>query len=443
MEKSKILDKLSFINLPNREYFDNFSKNFLASAKKNIDLFFLAFAIAFSNSYVVGTLSGGKTIEVRMEDFIIVALMVVCFLYFKRAGKSELLKIKNTPFFGVIFFWLLVGLFGIFFNFFFGNYNFIKGVFYFLKEVEFFFIYFYVYWRVKDINSAKFLVNLWVVFMVFNVAFVFFQFFSKKHFGEYCLAAISERGVFPSGGFFLVSFIFLFNILFYYIINLKISPAKKIFFGFIISSIIFGVFGSGSKTNAIALFFSLIFTIFFLSLKTKNIQLVSILLLAVFLLIVILFSFTNNLRCAQRINLALNPERIVDSYMKARWYSAIEDQAVKISSQPPPALILGTGKGYGETHNQYLRNVADGGFVGFFAFFILMFSLLKTAYLGFFQAKEHFLAGLLGGFLISILTMLFIGFATEPFLVVKVAEVFWFFAAITMAVFTLKKEEQI
>lgn len=442
MKIEKISDKLSFINLPNKERFVDLLNNFSADVKNNFDLFFLALAIAFSNSYVIGVLSGGKTVEVRAEDFIIAAMMIACFFHFKRAGKPELLKIKKTPFFDVIFLWLGIGIFGMVFNLFVGNYNFIKGVFYYLKEVEFFFIYFYVYWRVKNIDSARFLVNLWAIFISFNVAYILFQIFTKKHFGEYCLAAISERGVFPSGGFFLMSFIFLFSIFFYYIVNLKISLTQKILFGAVVMSIIFGVFGSGSKTNTIALFFSLILTTIFLFLKTKNVKLVSVVLLTTFLLIIIFLNFADNLRCAKRINLALNPERIADSYMKARWYSAIKDQLVKVLIQPPRALMFGMGKGYGETHNQYLRNVADGGLIGFFTFFILIFSLLKAAYLGFFQSKNNFLTGLLGGFLVSILTLLFIGFATEPFLVVKVSEVFWLFAAIAMAVLTFKKEEQ-
>jgi len=42
--------------------------------------------------------------------------------------------------------------------------------------------------------------------------------------------------------------------------------------------------------------------------------------------------------------------------------------------------------------------------------------------------------------LVATLTMLFISLATEVFTVVKPSEVYWFFAAITMAVFSINKK---
>ena len=52
--------------------------------------------------------------------------------------------------------------------------------------------------------------------------------------------------------------------------------------------------------------------------------------------------------------------------------------------------------------------------------------------------KDPLLIGLSSGLLVSTIAMLFISTAAEGFLVVKINEIYWFFAAITMAALSNK-----
>ena len=74
-------------NFPKQEHYKKFLEKFFINAKTNIDLFILSLAIAFSNSYVAGRLQGGKTVEIRLEDFVISFLVIASIFYFIRIMK--------------------------------------------------------------------------------------------------------------------------------------------------------------------------------------------------------------------------------------------------------------------------------------------------------------------------------------------------------------------
>lgn len=100
------------------------------------------------------------------------------------------------------------------------------------------------------------------------------------------------------------------------------------------------------------------------------------------------------------------------------------------------SFFIGMGAGsVGEVHNQYLRNFIETGIIGSIIFLILIFAIIRKSWQGFLKNEDNFLVGLSAGLLIATLAMLFCGFATSPFIVVKPSEVYWFFAAMIM--FTL------
>jgi O-antigen ligase len=103
--------------------------------------------------------------------------------------------------------------------------------------------------------------------------------------------------------------------------------------------------------------------------------------------------------------------------------------------------FLGLGKGYvGEAHNQYLRNFIETGIIGSLIFLILIFALIRKSWQGFSKSTDGLVVGLSAGLLVATLSLLFISFATEPFIVVKPSSVYWFFAGITVAALSLNKK---
>jgi len=416
---------------------------------KNLPLFLLAGAIALSPSFSAGTFLGGKIIEIRIEDFLIIILGLIWIADFLISGRK---KVEKPPLFFPILAWLGVGFFSILTNWIFGNIGFSRGFFYFLKEIEFFIIYFYVFYHIKSIDSAKFLIKLWVVLGLMNVGWVIYQvirgssFVTKFGFrsGEYFTSAIGEWGVFPTGAFFLMIFVFLFNILLYYFLNLNISVFKKGVLMVVILGPIIGIIGSASKTSFLALVLAITLSLFLLFLRRKNLKiLLAIILISIFIFSVCVFAFQSIPEAGKRISYIFNFRNLLLNYEKGRLEPVIKPVFKEALQGPLYLPFFGLGKGYvTEAHNQYLRNFIETGIIGSLIFFILIFAIIKKSWQGFSKNQDKFTIGLSAGFLVATLTMLFLSLATEPFIVVKPSEVYWFFAALTMAVLSIKAKEK-
>jgi len=412
-------------------------------ALKILSLIFLAGAIAFSPSFPAGKLADGKVIEIRIEDiliFILGFLLIVNFL------ASEKTKTERPPLFFPILAWLSMGFLSVLTNWSFSDLDIGRGFFYSLKEVQFFIFYFYVFWSIKKIDSAKLLVKVWVIFASINVLYVIYQMIFGSKRGYYGTAAIGEWGPFPTGAFFSLIFIFLFNLFLYYFLNLKNSAFLKITLGIFTFSPVLGVIGSGSQTAFLATGFAIFLSLFFYFLKSQKSKkmilfFVLIVLLLTFLLIIFYFE-SYNILGASRGKDVLSLKNAYDLYLIKRWDDIIKPLFLRFSGEMSFLdIILGKGKGYvGEAHNQYLRNFIETGIIGSLIFFILIFSIIGKSWKGFSKNRDRFAVGLSAGLLISTITLLFISFATEPFIVVKPSSVYWFFAAMALTVLSLNKK---
>ena len=187
--------------------------------KNLIFLVLLAAAIALSPSFSVGTFPDGKIIpdekiiEIRLEDILIVVLGLI---WLAEILVSSRVKFKKPPLLGPILVWVSIGFISVLTNWLYLNLGFSRGFFFFLKELEFFIFYFYVFYHLKNISSVKFIINTWLILIFLNVLYVIYHLAFHVQKGEYGTAALAEWGVFPTGAFFLISFIFLFNVYLYY-----------------------------------------------------------------------------------------------------------------------------------------------------------------------------------------------------------------------------------
>lgn len=408
--------------------------------KKGIlPLILIAGAIALSPSYSIGEIQGGREIEIRLEDIFIVVLGLVWIAGLVISRK----KIKKPPLFFPILICLGAGLVSVFTNWIFGNLNLSRGFFYFLKEIEFFIFYFYIFYHIKTLASAKFLVKLWLVLGLANVSYVIYQLVTKNYKGGaygYRPAAICEGGVFPTGAFFLLLFIFLFNIFLYYFLSLNISRLKKGFLGILSVSPMIGVFNSFSKTCILAGGLVLVLTLFLFILRERNLKLCLIALILVFTTGVLIFAFSQPLQNESILEI-FSPSKTFYGFERQRLGVITETLSAALEKESYLLPIFGFGKGYVyEAHNQYVRNFIETGIIGSIAFLILIFAIIKKAFYGFLKNQDGFSVGLSAGLLMATLAMLFSSFATEPFIVVKVSEVYWFFAGLTLASLSLKRE---
>lgn len=403
--------------------------------KQNLPLIFLVTAIAFSPSFSAGVIEGGRVVEIRVEDVLIVILGLAWIAGFLISKKE---KIKKPPLFLPILAWLGIGFFSILVNWIFMNIGISRGFFYFLKEIEFFFLYFYIFYHIKNLNSAECIINFWVIAGILNTCLIIYQLIAGIGYGSYGPSMFMEKGPLPSGGFFLILFANLFNIFLYYYSRLNLSKIKKIILSLCILSLSIGIISSGSRTSILGLILVVVLSMFFYQIKYGVVKSVFIL-LGLLIIIGIIFSFVSS---KVPYILGLQPEKALGSIniRSGIWKAQIETMPENLFY-----YFFGMGKSVRlyteESHSQYVRNFIETGIIGTIVFFILIFAILRRAFHGFLSGKGPFLIGLSSGLFISTCAMLFMSIAGEAFLVVKINEIYWFFTAITMAAMSFNKRE--
>lgn len=420
-----------------------------------LPLILLALAIGLSPSFPAGTFGGDKTIELRVEDFLMVILGVIWIASFLISRKE---KVKKPPLLFPILVWVGIGFFSTTLSILLGKLNFSQGFFYFFKEIQYFFIYFYFFYHLKKIKVAKSLIKILMFLGGANVLYILYQNLTNKVTGDlyyffshlnppgdnYGASALCEMGVFPKGMFFLLLFIFFLNIFLYYFSKLKISKLKKVFLFFGVIAPGYGVFSSGSRTSFLGLLLAAFLSLFFLFLKKRNCKqfllIVLILLFFAGIFLVIPDPFTGSGRIIKTFS---SPKIVLSEIRRSRIDSAIAPTFKKIMEEKNLLLpFFGFGKGYiGEGHNQYLLYFVWVGIMGLFVFFWLIFNILRKSFKAFLKSGEGFLVGMSSGLFVATISMLFCGLASDPFVVVKSAEVYWMFAGITMAVLSINREK--
>lgn len=405
---------------------------------QHLPLVLLAAAIALSPSFSAGQIEEEKVriIEIRIEDILLVILGLIWLANFLISGRK---KIEKPPLLFPILAWLGIGFFSLLTNWIFMNIGFSRGFFYFLKEVEFFFLYFYLFYHIKSRDSVKFIVKTWLILGVLNILLVVSQFIRGTRVGAYGPGIFKERGPFPSGGFFLILFIFLFNVLLYYYFRLKISKIKKIILSLAILSLIIGVISSGSRTAILGLVSAVILSTFFYQLKQGGLKPFFIGLIVLLVMGVIFYLLSEKVFYI----LGLAPEH---AFKSLDIRIEIWERQLVAFLDTPFNVLFGLGKSVWltteESHNQYVRNFIETGIVGSLIFFILIFAIIKKAFQGFSSGKTPLSIGLSSGLLVATFVMLFTSIAVEGFLVVKPNEVYWFFIALTMAVLSFNKVKE-
>lgn len=409
------------------------------SKGRNLPVAILAVAIALSPSFSAGEIAGGRVIEIKAEDII---LLVFGFLWLLSIFAFEGTGFNRPPLFLPVLGWLYISLISVLLNLVLKNILISRSFFYFLKEVEFFFMYFYIVYHIRSLRSAQLVIGLWVFLASVNVVWVIYKVQRGTRSSlEYGAGAIGDSAVFPSGVFFLLLFIFLFSVFLHYYLNTSISILKKIILGTLTISPAIGVLASGSRTSISGLVLALLL-ISLLYLVNKGVLrsvlvfvLTSVLIGAISLLV-----YQKLPRAVGRIS---DFEHNIYSIQSTRFDRIWKPQLLTLSEHWP-SLFLGLGKSYStlESHSQYIRNLLETGLIGSLAFFVLIYTVVRKALYGYLLHKDPFLNGLSSGLLVATLVMLIVSIPGEAFLVVKIAETYWFFVAITLAALEIHNEHE-
>ena len=412
---------------------------------KMLGVLFLALAIGFSPYITIAQLADGRAVKIRMEDILIAILLVLSFFGFFASGKSV---IKKPPLLYFILGWLAINFASTMMDLIFTKLYFTRSFFFFLKEVEFFAIYFYVFYYLKSLDAVKFLLKTWMFIGLVSALWIVYVIISGSKYAYFYgpNTFIEPEGTIASGGFFLIIFLFLFNVFLYYYSSQKISLLKKGFLFIVSVSPVIGVFSSGSRAALMGFVPAFMFTLFIYLIKkgtAKRLFFIAMILLVVFSIFVVAFMSSPYLKrfidwdtLKYEVNVGHSDSRL-----------SIWGDQLSFFLKKPIFLFWGFGTGvvlmYGESHSQYVRNIVEVGVIGSVLFFILLFAFVKESLKGY-HSNNNLSVGLSVGFLASTIAMIFISLSTEPFILPKVAEVYWFFTALMVTdIYLLGKESKI
>lgn len=422
---------------------------------KTFFLIILASTIALSPSFSFGRLEDGKAIEIRAEDILLVFLGLIWLAGVLISGKE---RFERPPLFFPIFAWITVGVLSVLTNWIFRNIELWRGFFFLLKEVEFFFLYFYLFYHISKIDTIKFLVRVWIFLGAINVAWIIFELITGSKITYYYGPTIfaEPQGTHSSGALFLILFAFFINNFIYYSSKSQVSLFKKIALLVLIILLPIGIITSGSRSVFMGFIASLFFTAMFYSIKKRFFIKFStgvLIMMAVLLFLgqsFLAISNSNNNRIFSSTN-AIN--RVVDingfiwEFASGHSLSRVGVWKTQLSevARHPFFTLFGFGKGavvvYGESHSQYIRNFVEVGLVGSLVFFLLIFAMIKKSWLEFFKGTDAFLKGMSVGLIVATLSLLVTSITVEAFILVKIAEVYWFFASLTLTAIVLSKQK--
>ncbi len=371
-----------------------------------------------------------RSIDIRAEDILIFFGALFLILSFLVSGKKSF---KKPPLFWPIFSWIIFGFFSIMVNLLIKDSNLNIFFFYFLKEIEFFVFYLLVFYCLSRFNINIELMKYWFIFCSINILWLLYVFIYQVRWSMYYgpNAFIEPKGPFPSGGFFLMTFIFLFNLFIFYYSRLNISNTKKILIFVLCTAPLFGVLASGSYTAIVGLIVSLGLSLFiYLVNKVGIVRLVKISLMILLMMIVVF-----QLIRLFDLNVKISKAKILWEYTSGDPVSRIGILKDKISYLFENSFInpfIGFGI-LGEAHSYYMRVLLERGLIGFLLFIWLMGAILLISYKGMKDKNNLYKKALSSGLFIATIAMLVMAIPNDVFAVVKLDEVYWFFAAMTMA----------
>jgi hypothetical protein len=402
----------------------------MRSADKNcIFLFLLASAICLSPRFGAGTLSGGRSLDIRIEDILLIFLFAEWAFDFLLSKKTTF---KKPPFFVPVLAWLATGFVSTGINIMTSSVEPLRGTLYFLKEAEFFAVFFYVFYHVKKPEHLPCALRGLILSGVVTALWVGTQLVFGIRGGEYLVGAVGEAGPFPSAGFFLILGVMLLSLGLF-------SGFYGRFFRYVLFAtavtLFAGVLGAMTKTAMLGL--GLIIPVFAFLYLSRHGKLKAILKITVMILVLfVIFGAVSRSMFFRPITAGIFGEELAER--KEIW----SDQMEKAFANPF-FLILGRGKSVflrtEESHSGYVRNFVETGLIGSLIFFILMASVLAASFRCFRRGSADVCA-LCGGLFASTVTLLFLSIPADGFTVVRMNGLYWYIAGMCAAVIRGFKE---
>ena len=408
------------------------------SAFSYIPPLLLAAAITFSGrTFTLGSIdpSWARQLVVRWEDIVIVLFTVMGLLKFFLSSPTSIRKPALFPVFPL---WILFELISSLISSIMGYVAPARVLFYTLKSTEYAFIFFYIFYFIREPRDIKILMNWWLVFIWIHLAYVFYQFFAPTHYGIWL---IGENGNFNVGAQFLVMALYSFSYVLFYLLGQPAHPIKKILTGIIFLTPIIGIFTAGIKAGAVAGVACILIILGLYASKLRSRLAFKQLGAVVFLLLTILVILRFSVQTLPYDFIYYRTLNFSSYFVSLNFRANIWQDHLKNVLVNPLHVLIGRGGGdpYAEaSHNQFIRNFTAGGIIGSVLFLFLVFVILKQALHVFKKSSDPLTLGLSAGLFAVTIGMLIMGISGESFMIVRPAEHFWYFAGIAFATIYLR-----
>ncbi|MBI3812843.1 MAG: O-antigen ligase family protein [Nitrospinae bacterium] len=403
----------------------------------NEALYILIFAMLLSPEFGVGGGGGEggmeakRAVALRLEDLL---LVIIGFSWLARmAVYKELGFFLKTPLNNYIRNYVIACVVATAWGMMMGRVTYKSGFFFVLKYIEYFIVYFMA---VNNIHERKQIKNF-AIAMIVSCVIVSIVGIAQIPSGRRVSAPFEgEAGEPNTFGGYLVLMLSMIGGLFL----TSESGKQKTLYIFISILIILPLMFTLSRSSWIALLPMYIVLIIY-SEKKK-------LLIAGLVLMLSFGPFLLPKNVAQRV-LATTQQQIqkgqkkiggmrIDTSASARiesWQEALSD----FTEHP----ILGYGvTGYRFLDAQYPKVLVDTGILGFAAFAMMLIALVRQGIHSFHTVTDRFYKGLSIGFIAGTAAMIAHGIGSNTFIIVRIMEPYWFFAAMVILLPTIEAEEK-
>ena len=395
----------------------------IAFTNTDFALFLLIFFMLLSPEFSIGGLRG-RDVVLRMDDI----FLFVTFLGWlaRMAVDKELGVAKVTPVNASIAIYVFVYVIGTLLAILKGTVQWKESIFYLLKYFEYFLLYFIVVNCLKDRKQAKLF-----VFAMLSVALAISIYAWFMHFSgaERVTAPFEGKGGEPNtlGGYLLLMMMVTTGL----ILNVPAMRERVIFsigMCFAFPALLFTL-SRGSWFSFVPAYALLLF----LSRRGKH------MLLIVSLLFVLLFSVIFPQFVYERISYTFEDQ--TQRVIFGRKVTLDESAAARVDTfkysirhwARSPIFGNGAGSAGAVVDNHYMRVLIEVGIFGLFAFLLLLFSVLRSAFRTLQQThNDDFAHGLTAGFIAGFTGLLVHSFGAATFILIRIMEPFWFLAAIVV-----------
>ncbi|HCE87182.1 MAG: hypothetical protein A2249_00200 [Candidatus Jacksonbacteria bacterium RIFOXYA2_FULL_44_7] len=399
-----------------------------------IQLAILAGAVAFSPRFTAGMLSGGRPLALRIED---IALLIFCSQWIIQTLAKQKTNFRVPPFFTPLLILTAIEVVSTLINLAIGTLNPLRALFFTMKDIEYMILFLFVFSKLGSRAMIEAMLKIWVLISIVASLWIGYQIITGVGKGYYFASGIGEISPFSVGGSMLILSIYISGIFLFSHLWLPISKKKKISFGLLALALAASVLATLSRTAILGLAFALGLLVAGCIAKIKKSpSMPAVVMGLLFASTVIIATFVQVPNLFKRMqDFSWHSSSITVRY--DHW----KNQISSISRDTPYGMFIGMGKSAlvisDESHNQYVQYIVETGLLGLLSFLLLIAVIVKESYRQFAYSRDPLIIALSSGLLVTTIIMLsIVSLSSIPFRSVRVAEIYWFFAAITAAVWS-------